>query len=239
MEMEISDEEREEVGHLPADSDKATNDLVNPGVSERAFNKFVEGVNAVRSKEKEAREDVRRGVRGGAKRQKTGDANKSEDVSDDKRERGNKVLTSQVPESSSAFTSDHEAPPDCARDAGVLNSQVPSMNMGDAERLNRQTTVERKIFRVRGSELIESATPVNEVEHIQTRFADDQEGKVSLTLRLPPEQTLTKKGRNHIKIWMILTELKIRPINVVMLNHFSAEADFENGLSANSALKKK
>ncbi|XP_077277505.1 uncharacterized protein LOC143905790 [Temnothorax americanus] len=42
--MEISDEEREEVGYQPADSDKVINDLVKTGVSEKDFDKFIEGM---------------------------------------------------------------------------------------------------------------------------------------------------------------------------------------------------
>ncbi|XP_024879114.1 uncharacterized protein LOC112459309 isoform X1 [Temnothorax curvispinosus] len=151
--------------------------------------------------------------------------------------RGCDLLVNQASANSDAITGAHAVPADDARDPGMLNSQVPPVITLDMEMRNTRATVEREICRVCGSKLIESTAPMGEVESNLNRFPDDQEGKVSLSLRLPPEQTLTRKGRNHIKIWMILSELKIRPINVVMLNHFAAEAEFEKGSSANFALE--
>ncbi|XP_077265724.1 uncharacterized protein LOC143899358 isoform X2 [Temnothorax americanus] len=236
--MEISDEEREEdSGNRLSVLDSAAENLVNPGVLKRDFERFVKGTKTVRLGEREAASVVRRGDRGGVKRQKVRDVN-PEDVKDDDRERSNNVSINLNPENLSAVMSGHATPADDARDSGVLSSQVPPTTTRDMERFNRQTTVERKIYRVCGPELIESTAPVDEMENTQSRFSDDHEGKVSLTLRLPPEQTLTRKGRNHIKLWMILTELKIRPNNVVMLNYFSAEAEFQSGSSANFALEK-
>ncbi|XP_024870002.1 uncharacterized protein LOC112453444 [Temnothorax curvispinosus] len=70
------------------------------------------------------------------------------------------------------------------------------------------------------------------------KFDDDFPGKAIIVLRLPQDQTTIKKGKNLIKIWMILNELTIIPVSVTMINHYSAEALFKDIYDANSALEK-
>lgn len=70
-----------------------------------------------------------------------------------------------------------------------------------------------------------------------SRYDDSFRGKARISLRLPPDQTATRKGRNLIKIWMTLTDCNITPESVVMVNHFSAEAEFRDYIDANCALE--
>ncbi|XP_024879115.1 uncharacterized protein LOC112459309 isoform X2 [Temnothorax curvispinosus] len=117
--------------------------------------------------------------------------------------RGCDLLVNQASANSDAITGAHAVPADDARDPGMLNSQVPPVITLDMEMRNTRATVEREICRVCGSKLIESTAPMGEVESNLNRFPDDQEGKVSLSLRLPPEQTLTRKDtdtqRTHVR----------------------------------------
>ncbi|XP_071574392.1 uncharacterized protein [Temnothorax nylanderi] len=68
------------------------------------------------------------------------------------------------------------------------------------------------------------------------RFDDDHTGKAKVILRLPPDQSTTRKGMNKIKIWMILAELQICPTSLEMINHFSAEAELDKFIDANRTL---
>ncbi|XP_071575008.1 uncharacterized protein [Temnothorax nylanderi] len=72
---------------------------------------------------------------------------------------------------------------------------------------------------------------------IITRFDSSFIGKAKITIKLPPDQTSARKGKNLIKIWMLLTNIRICPSSLEMLNHYSAEAEFTDYLEANLALE--
>ncbi|XP_071575225.1 uncharacterized protein [Temnothorax nylanderi] len=72
---------------------------------------------------------------------------------------------------------------------------------------------------------------------IITRFDSSFMGKAKITIKLPPDQTSARKGKNLIKIWMLLTNIRICPSSLEMLNHYSAEAEFTDYLEANLALE--
>ncbi|XP_077259760.1 uncharacterized protein LOC143896083 isoform X1 [Temnothorax americanus] len=105
----------------------------------------------------------------------------------------------------------------------------------------RETTVgllpsalEKEIYVVRDDKLCKCRNNP-EIQRF-TRFDDKHSGKANISIKLVPEHFTTRKGMNKIKIWMLLSDLQICPISVEMLNHFTAEAEFEKAVDANRAL---
>ncbi|XP_071574383.1 uncharacterized protein [Temnothorax nylanderi] len=122
-----------------------------------------------------------------------------------------------------------------SRDAGMTNTNVPNAS---SIYVNNPSDVVKEAYTVSGSSLKERDPSSDSELRKYFRFEDDYKGKAKITLRLPPHQTTTKKGKNHIKMWMILNELQICPTSITMVNHFSAEAEFKHFRDSNSALNK-
>ncbi|XP_036138440.1 uncharacterized protein LOC118644312 isoform X1 [Monomorium pharaonis] len=93
----------------------------------------------------------------------------------------------------------------------------------------------REIYTVIGTHLKKCT------QHVQTtiaRYDSSFRGKTKITLKLSPDQTSSRKGKNLIKIWMLLSEYRISLTTIDMLNQFTAEAEFKDYIDANLALEK-
>ncbi|XP_024885946.1 uncharacterized protein LOC112463676 [Temnothorax curvispinosus] len=124
-----------------------------------------------------------------------------------------------------------------SRDSGVAINSVPDAQ-AIVKYVNTSASIIKEAFVVSGTTLKARDFSDNDSSEFRkfTRYADDFSGKASIILRLPPDQTTTRRGKNEIKIWMILNELRICPLTVTMISHFSAEAEFKDFRDANHAL---
>lgn len=119
----------------------------------------------------------------------------------------------------------NDAVPDsCSRDSGMAG--MPTDDQQDKE-----------IFVVCGEDLEKKSTQ-QQARPVVTRYDDSFKGKAKITVKLPPDQTSPRKGKNCIKIWMALTDCGAGPETVVMLNHFSAEVVYGDFAAANDALER-
>ncbi|XP_071648521.1 uncharacterized protein [Temnothorax longispinosus] len=124
-----------------------------------------------------------------------------------------------------------------SRDSGVAINSVPDAQ-AIVKYVNTSASIIKEAFVVSGTTLKARDFSDNDSSEIRkfTRYADDFSGKASIILRLSPDQTTIRRGKNEIKIWMILNELRICPLTVTMISHFSAEAEYKDFRDANHAL---
>lgn len=129
-------------------------------------------------------------------------------------------------------------------DGAISNCQDSNKDNGVSDVSSREqrvpgatsdTQLNREIFMVCGSELKECNQQL--ARPSVKRYDNSFQGKAKITLRLPTGQSFTRKGKNLIKIWIILADCRVCPQAVTMTNHFSAEAEFKDYVEANHALE--
>ncbi|XP_071580666.1 uncharacterized protein [Temnothorax nylanderi] len=157
--------------------------------------------------------------------------------------RGSELFVNQAPPNKESDLrpsshADHAARCTGSRDVGVIDGATVDARALAVDSVPESVEGERESFIVCGSTLRreDAINPAGTNVQRITRFQDDFRGIARISLRLPPDQTSNKKGRNLIKIWMTLSDLKICPTSVTMVNHFTAEADFKDFADANIAL---
>ncbi|XP_077274290.1 uncharacterized protein LOC143903991 isoform X1 [Temnothorax americanus] len=132
-----------------------------------------------------------------------------------------------------------DANAEVSREPGVATNNVPDAQAAE-KHVNTNANIIKEAYVVSGN-ILKFRDPSDNVATDTrkfNRYEDDYKGKAFIILRLPPDQTTTRRGKNQIKIWMILNELRICPISVTMISHFSAEAEFKDFRDANYALDK-
>ncbi|XP_071581229.1 uncharacterized protein [Temnothorax nylanderi] len=95
---------------------------------------------------------------------------------------------------------------------------------------------DKESYTVSNSTLKKNLPGNNDTPHRFVRFSNDKVGTAKILLSLLPAHSTTTKGRNRIKIWMIISSLQIVPTSLEMTNHFSAEVMFDDFRDANRAL---
>lgn len=68
------------------------------------------------------------------------------------------------------------------------------------------------------------------------RYDESHLGACKVILKLSRDKVQTNRGKNAIRIWKDLLKFKIRPIDMVMINHISAEVSFANNHDTNFCL---